>query len=398
LINGFYSLLNGHLSPDLVEFEKIEALFLNLKNKAEKHGLTLVASHPAELYQYDAQFISYTNTSTDELVLVVYITPPVFRPGASFTLKKITFLPIAWEGVNTAVTLNEGKDIYIAQNAQNSMSQVLSTIDDCKKYRNFFACPNTGVHFKDNDKCVLAILEGGDDIFENCPFSTIGAHANGLIKQIEGQEFVIFASENMLKLKVSCKEKDNSIDYRNTDNVLIEFDLKKQALYHLTLPEQCTGDLGPYYLTSAQSINEGTYQTINFDFIMTRNGSKISDVLKGFNRDKIIDSLQELNTSQSISYNSDYVKNKLILSDIKRNKETSYVIIVSTISTMLFIVVLLIAVYLCKKTSFCAKNGKPYYNTRIKFDKVSHAPIVNNESNPTLNNSAISFPELEENT
>ena len=129
LINGFYQLLNGHLSPDLVEFEQIEALFLSLKNKAEKHGLTLVAEHPAELYQYEAQFISYTNTSTDDLVLVIYITPPVFRPGASFTVKKITFLPISWKGVNIAVTLNEGKDIYIAQNPQTSMSQVLPAID-----------------------------------------------------------------------------------------------------------------------------------------------------------------------------------------------------------------------------------------------------------------------------
>ena len=164
IANGFYQILAGHLSPDLIEFEKIEELYISLKNKAEKQGLTLVADHPSELYQYDTQFISYTNQSTNDVILVIYITPPVFRPGASFTLKKILLLPISWKGVSSAVTLNAGKDVYIAQNPQTSMSQVLSSIEDCKKYRNFYSCgpdQNTGVHFKDNDRCVLAILEGG---------------------------------------------------------------------------------------------------------------------------------------------------------------------------------------------------------------------------------------------
>ena len=140
--NGFYQLLNGHLSPDLVGFKKIESVFNGLKSKAEKHGLALVAEHPAELYQYDSKFISYHNTSTRDLVLVVYITPHVFRPGAAFTLKQITFLPISWEGVTSVVTLNEGRPMYIAQNPQNSLSQVLPNIDDCKNNKNFYSCPN----------------------------------------------------------------------------------------------------------------------------------------------------------------------------------------------------------------------------------------------------------------
>ena len=85
--DGFYQLLNGHLSPDLVSFKKIESVFNGLKSKAKKHGLALVAEHPAELYQYDSKFISYHNTSTGDLVLVVYITPHVFRPGEAFALK-----------------------------------------------------------------------------------------------------------------------------------------------------------------------------------------------------------------------------------------------------------------------------------------------------------------------
>lgn len=56
LINWFYQLLNGHLCPDIVESSQIEVLYLSLKNKTEKHGITLVAEDLSDLYQYEAQF------------------------------------------------------------------------------------------------------------------------------------------------------------------------------------------------------------------------------------------------------------------------------------------------------------------------------------------------------
>ena len=133
-------------------------------------------------------------------------------------------------------------------------------------------------------------MEGGEYIFENCPFSTVGKNDRGLVKQVEGTEFVIFASEDMQRLKVSCNDRDNSIDYRVLNNDYLattDFNLKSQGLYHLVLPEKCTADMGQYYLTPSHSINEGTYQTVNFDYIMNRNGTSISDVLKGFGRDEV---------------------------------------------------------------------------------------------------------------
>ena len=47
-----------------------------------------------------------------------------------------------------------------------------------------------------------------------------------MIKQIEGQKFLIFATESMQKLKITCTDRDNSIDYRHTDNTLTEFEIK----------------------------------------------------------------------------------------------------------------------------------------------------------------------------
>ena len=149
--------------------------------------------------------------------------------------------------------------------------------------------------------------------------------------------------------------------------------------------------MGQYYLTQSHSINEGTYQTITFDFIMTRNGTSISDVLKGFDKEEVIESLQDLNNSLSITYNSNYLKNKLILADIKKKRERSYVISVSAISTILFFVVICIFIYALKKMSFCSKNKTNYFKTKARYTR--HNPPT--ESDPPLNTSAISFPELE---
>ena len=167
----------------------------------------------------------------------------------------------------------------------------------------------------------------------------------------------------------------------------------------MTLHEQCTGDLGPYYLTSSHSINDGTYQTVMFDFIMKPNGTEISDLLAGFNKNDVIETLQELNDSHSISYSADFVKNKLILNDLKKRKARSYAITVSTFATVLVLVVIVIVLYICKKTVNCSKKNNPYLKTR-KFERAKFdnqiVPIVGNETNTILNNSAISFPDIED--
>ena len=54
---------------------------------------------------------------------------------------------------------------------------------------------------------------------------------------------------------------------------------------------------------------------------MNRNGTSFSDVLKGFDRDEVMESLQDLNNSLSVTHYLKYLKNKLILADIKKKKE-----------------------------------------------------------------------------
>ena len=146
---------------------------------------------------------------------MVYWAPPVFKPGFTFVLKKITFLPISWPNVSNIVTLNEGKDIFIAQNLQNTLTQVLPNLDDCKRFNNFYKCTNNGVNFKESDRCILAIMENKGHIFRNCPFTPIGRKFAGYVKQIEKDEFVIFTAKEASKLKSTWKI-NNKFDLKST--------------------------------------------------------------------------------------------------------------------------------------------------------------------------------------
>ena len=75
-----------------------------------------MARHPAEFYSYRCQYISYTNVSTRELMLVVYLSPPLYQPAALVNLKRVTFLPVALPGSSNVLTINNGKDMFVAEN------------------------------------------------------------------------------------------------------------------------------------------------------------------------------------------------------------------------------------------------------------------------------------------
>ena len=121
VIGGFNHILNGHHNPDLILHNKIQTLFENLQTRARKKGFELVAKHSSDFYHYNTKFMTYTNLTTQELVLVVYLSPPIYRPGELFTLRKITLLPITYKDISTVLTLGHEKDhYYVATNLQNT--------------------------------------------------------------------------------------------------------------------------------------------------------------------------------------------------------------------------------------------------------------------------------------
>lgn len=171
--------------------------------------------------------------------------------------------------------------------------------------------------------------------------------------------------------------------------VLPGMNLIKNLLNHLMNLRQ-----NRYFLTSSHSITDTNYQTINFDFIMNRNDTEISDILKGFDKEDVLNTLQELNNTKSVSYNAQYLKNKMTLNEIKKKKENAYSVSLSFVATVLMIVILtLLTCCIRKKMLSNCTNAKNKRSYTSKYVKHGHIELNGPEHTNSTVNSAISFPD-----
>ena len=100
-VNGFHSLLNGHVIPNLVPFDKMRELYDNLKTRALMKGFNMVSNHPIDLYSMPVHYVTYKNMTSGNLELVLYFKPNIYRAGDIGNLKRMIFLPITYEGLIT---------------------------------------------------------------------------------------------------------------------------------------------------------------------------------------------------------------------------------------------------------------------------------------------------------
>ena len=146
------------------------------KNPAFKEGFDLVAKSPSDLYHTDTKFLSYYNVSTKELTLVIYLKPPIYKPGSLLKLNKIQLLPIFFPNVSTTLTLEVKTETFIASNIQNTLTQVVDNLDDCDVFGQFYHCPLSGLrHKSSSDRCSLPLFEVvAKDLSAWCSFESIG--------------------------------------------------------------------------------------------------------------------------------------------------------------------------------------------------------------------------------
>ena len=274
-MQGYYSLLNGVISPELVSFDQMESLYRDLEKKSDAKNLKLVAEHPADFYGLEAKFISYTNFSSKSLTVVVYIDPPVYSAANLFSLKKVIFLPLTFPGVNNVLEINNGLPIFVAGNMGNTLVQVLPDLKECKKYRKFYHCRHNGIHMKNSNTCLLSSLNKKKDISKLCQFSSLGKSAKLFIEQLDDENFVIFTGKTLEKIIFSCKNHENS----NKNNVS-EISTKLNTLYKLSLPEKCIADLGSHLLSSVSNVGLNSYKVINFDMFFDKSGNLTQSLKK----------------------------------------------------------------------------------------------------------------------
>lgn len=77
------------------------------------------------------------------------------------------------------------------------------------------------------------------------------------------------------------------------------------------------GDNDKYYLTSLAQLEGETHETLSITFLMDRQGGNISETLKEFTREEIIEGLNDLNTDSDTKYSKEFREHKLKLKRLK---------------------------------------------------------------------------------
>ena len=131
---------------------------------------------------------------------------------------------------------------------------------------------------------------------------------------------------------------------------------------------------------------------------MSKNGSDILDVLNGFDRNEVIDTIQALNNTNSVTYNAQYLKNKMILKDLKKKKESAFAISVSTLSTVLIIVIICLLIFAIRKRFPFKNKNKGNHSTRYKKNEDAFDDILQVSLDPlnSTGTSALTLPDIEE--
>ena len=350
-LQGYYALLNGVISPDLVSFDQMERLYADLEKKSDNKNLKLVADHPSDFYSLEAKYISYTNFSTKSLTLVVYFDPPTYSASNLFSLKKVIFLPLTFPGVNNVLEINNGLPIFVGGNVGNTLVQVLPDLKNCRKYKNFYHCKHNGIHLKNTDTCVMSILNKKKDISKLCRFSSLGKSSKLFVEQLDAETFVIFTGKTIEKIIFSCKNPEIS-----NRNRVFETPTKLNSLYKLSLPEKCIADLGSHLLSSVSKVGVNSYTEITFDMFFTKSGN-LTESLKNLDKKDLIEGLESINSTGDVVYSFKHIQNKIKLKKLKSRSDLKYQVLSYT-SLSCLILIFLAIFYYCWKKEICKKAYK----------------------------------------
>ena len=359
-INGFHSLLNGHIIPDLVPFHKMSELYYNLKTRAWQKGFNLVSKHPTDFYNLHVSYVTYKNVSSGDLELVVYLKPKIYRTGDVVTLKRMVFLPITYQGVNKVFNLEDNKDVFIAVNKENTLTQIVHDIKDCESSDHFYSCPMTGIHYKDNTKCPLAIANREQNLAEVCSFSVRTTASPSFSRQLNENNFILFTGNEIDRITIKCKAEGRE----ETKN---DISLKHNTPYSVEIPVNCIGDTEKYYLTAVTQLSGEAYEALSISFLMDRQGGNISEAFSQFTKEEIREGLNTLDTDLATKYSKDHFENKLKLKRIKERETLKESIVLSVVLSILGLVVLCVSILLYKtglvKCEKCKKPNKKSFHS-----------------------------------
>ena len=282
--NGLSSLLEGHLTSNLVSLVDAEDSMSLLKKRAEQRGLNLVFPHPLDFYRCETTLLR-TNTPG---ILAVFIHVPLYR-APLYHLYKYVPLPILISTHNKTATPLPNHD-YLIVNPQRNLYQVLTaaqfaTCEHSYQHEVTF-CKNSQPFRKDFEANCLAslFLNHRQGIIKTCKFRVSPADSEIILAE-DDSSFLIY-SPKRISIRVSCNDRDSNIAI--------------QGYHHLRVNASCSISSPNYFSRVEASIRQRIpVSTTHIDWNASDAFSPLLDVqpLNLTNLDTALSSHNDLITS-----------------------------------------------------------------------------------------------------
>jgi hypothetical protein len=230
---GLNQLLNGRISPSLVNSTVMEHALGMLRERAARTNHVLPVEGTGFVYQLPASFITSKQGS-----LAIFVQIPILVPNNILTLHEIVTMPVAVEdSVNAVRVVPEGDFLAINSDLDGFIPLKNEELTTCERLGKLYLCDKTNFLLKDfKSYCMTSLFLDLASATSVCPTAVVPDKV--VITQVERNEYYIFHPRNET-LTVDCFNSRNDTRYHF------------RGARRIGIPEGCKGYAESYSLTSS---------------------------------------------------------------------------------------------------------------------------------------------------
>lgn len=203
---GLLSLLQGRVTPDLIEPKMLELGMKSVEVMAKKRGLKVL--HPArtDLYQFEVTVVKKPGG------VRVFVHVPVTKGDVLDVYKHVPIDHL--DKVKNVVYSIETERDVLAMNQANgkSLAMTLAELNRCRRVNQLYYCDHQRVLDRDQtDSCVGAMFAGiKDSVMQRCPIKI--KKVTDIVQAVNHTTFRVVSTKGSVRVYLECEDDYVSID------------------------------------------------------------------------------------------------------------------------------------------------------------------------------------------
>ena len=226
------------LSPNFLQGETINKLFLHLQQKAHANNMDLLINAPSDLFQID---VSYFYKSHN-MELNIFIHAPMVKPMKLLKFFQFIKFPLSQNiGKNLTMMPNVNEDLLAIGHEHQFKLLSQSDLNSCTQYGPTYMCKGRDVMRTDLDTTCLGAyyLENLEAIQQRCKFDLIPSQEH--VFQIESNKWII-SSPSDFSTTIKCPSTFQSITIRSSSVITVQPGCQVDLKSHVIQPDSATTD------------------------------------------------------------------------------------------------------------------------------------------------------------